>query len=139
MTIPRIEHHVGYFAPEVSRRFNPENDSSALLERVASLLAYYDAKVQIDVDMLAPGKAYELRVVFPLRFGWKGIENPPTYLKGNGQKLNPLGFMEEDPWVYRYEVPAGLIKDDGILTLEVVKEPFPRGSGLTELWLIPKY
>jgi hypothetical protein len=139
VTIPRIEHHVGYFAPEVSRRFNPENDSSALLERVASLLAYYDAKVQIDVDMLAPGKAYELRVVFPLRFGWKGIENPPTYLKGNGQKLNPLGFMEEDPWVYRYEVPAGLIKDDGILTLEVVKEPFPRGSGLTELWLIPKY
>ncbi len=138
ITVPRIEHHVGYFAPECTRGFTPDNDASALIERVASVLAYYDAKVTVQVDMLAPGKAYELRVVYPLRFHWRGVENPPTYMVGNGQKLPYLGFLPEDPWVYRYEVPAGLIGDDGVLTLEVVKEPFPRGSGLTELWLIPK-
>lgn len=135
ITIPRIEHHVGMFGPDVDRETCPDMDK-VTLERVASILGYYHAPVEIEIDGLVPGAAYEVRVVYPMRFGWKGQTEIPAYLTSRGDRLNFLGCVEGDEWVYRYELPAGYVDENGRVSLEAQKVEGPRGTGFTEVWML---
>lgn len=138
ITIPRIEQYVGMWDPHLKEERPDAPFDKILLERVSSALGYYKANVVLDIDGLVPGAPYELRIVFPLRFGWKGQSDIPAYITACGQRLKHIGNLEGDEWVYIYDVPAGLVDSEGKLTLVIDKEEGPRGSGATELWLIKK-
>ncbi|MBR5519928.1 MAG: hypothetical protein IKU55_04345, partial [Clostridia bacterium] len=135
ITTPRIEHHVGPFAPGSNRADNPKRKMTKL-ERVSSILGYYHAPVTIVIDGLVPAAAYELRIVFPMRFNWEGQPNIPTYITVGGKRLEALGCVADDPWVYRYAVPAGVVDANGTITLEIERDEGPRGSGASEIWML---
>ncbi len=135
ITIPRIEQCVGMFAPDKARDDNAELDKTTM-ERVSSILGYYHAPVTLAIDGLVPGAAYEVRIVYSLRFGWKGQADIESYITVNGERLASLGNVEGDEWVYRYALPAGMVDENGCVTLEIEKEEGPRGSGATELWVL---
>ena len=135
ITIPRIEQHVGMFGPDVNRETSPDIDKTTL-ERVSSILGYYHAPVKIEIDGLVPGAAYEVRVVYPMRFGWKGQKDIPSYITVDGERLAFLGCVEGDEWVYRYALPAGKVNAEGRVTLEAQKDVGPRGTGFTEVWML---
>ncbi len=135
ITIPRIEQCVGMFAPDKARDDNAELDKTTL-ERVSSILGYYHAPVTLAIDGLVPGAAYEVRIVYSLRFGWKGKADIESYITVNGERLAYLGNVEGDEWVYRYALPAGMVDENGRVTLEIEKDEGPRGSGATELWML---
>lgn len=137
ITTPRIEQHVGMFDPAEVDDISHELDKTRL-ERVSSILGYYHAPVAVNIDGLTPGAPYEVRIVYPMRFGWKGQTEIPTWPVVNGQTLEFLGCVEGDEWVYRYALPAGFVDGEGRLRLEIEKREGPRGSGITELWLIRK-
>ncbi len=135
ITVPRIEHGAGMWGPD---ELGIENPDKALLCRVSSILGYYNAKVKLKIDGLVPSAAYELRIMFPIRFGWRGQPNIPAFILCNGQRLVNTGTVPGDEWVYTYSVPAGAVDENGVLRLIIDKETGPRGSGATELWLVKK-
>ena len=135
ITTPRIEHHVGPFAPDKNTPDNPKLKMT-MLERVSSILGYYHAPVTLAIDGLVPGAAYEVRIVFPMRFKWEGQENIPTYLVVNGQRLEALGCLTDDPWVYRYAMPAGMVSEAGTVEISIERDEGPRGSGASEIWML---
>jgi len=134
ITIPRLEHTVGMWETDMKRTQAARMDNNHL-DRVASILAYYDGKVEIDVDGLVPGAPYELRIVYSMRFGFVGRDDIPTHIHVGGKRLACLGFDPADPFVYRYNVEPGMVGDDGVLEVEMVKDPIPRGTGIAEMWL----
>lgn len=135
ITVPRIEQCVGMWGPD---ELGKKNADKVLLSRVSSVLGYYDAKVRLSIDGLVPGAAYELRIVFPLRFGWKGQKEIPAFILCRGERLVCRGPLAGDEWVYVYDVPEGAVDENGVLKLVIDKETGPRGSGATEIWLIKK-
>ncbi|MBR6740301.1 MAG: hypothetical protein IKM04_04465 [Clostridia bacterium] len=137
--IPRIEHALGVMAPDLEKDPNLKRHQH-LFERVASVLGYYDGRVTLSIDGLLPGVGYELRTVFPLRFGWQGKSTGelPTHVLSEGRELVHLGFDPEDDHIHIYDVPAEQVSAEGILNLEFTKDDGPRGTGVTELWLQPR-
>ncbi|MBQ5973533.1 MAG: hypothetical protein IJL69_04965 [Oscillospiraceae bacterium] len=133
ITVPRIEQYVGIWGPD---RLGVEDRDKVVLERVSSVLGYYNARVKVCVDGLVPGAPYELRVVFPLRFGRKGKSGYELFILCEGKRLVHTGNVPGDEWVYCYDVPAGCVDAAGRLRLTFDKATGPRGSGVTELWLI---
>ncbi len=137
ITIPRIEHHVGIWNPHAFGKAGTLHEN-ILLERVSSALGYYKADVVLDIDGLVPHAAYELRIVFPLRFHWEGQLDIPAIITVDGERLELKGTLPYDQWVYLYDIPKGLVSAEGALSLTIGKEEGPRGSGATEVWLIQK-
>lgn len=138
ITIPRIEQYVDIWSPHLKEQKPDATFDKILLERVSSALGYYGANVVLDIDGLVPGAPYELRIVFPLRFSWLGQKDISAYVSVKGKRLEYIGNVPGDEWVYIYDVPAGLVDEEGSLTLVIDKDKGPRGSGATELWLIKK-
>ncbi|MBR6773012.1 MAG: hypothetical protein IKM29_06475 [Clostridia bacterium] len=135
ITIPRIEHSAGMWGPH---KLGKKDTDKVTLNRVSSILGYYNAKVKIKIDGLVPSAEYELRIVFPDRFDWHGQLDIPAFILCNGERLELKGCLEGDEWVYVYGVPSGAVDGNGILRIVIDKETGPRGSGATELWLIKK-
>ena len=135
ITVPRIEHGAGMWGPS---DLGKKDCDKGLLTRGSSILGYYNAKVRLALDGLVPGAAYELRIMFPIRFGWKGQPDIPAFILCNGERLAHIGNVPGDEWVYIYDVPVGAVDENGVLRLVIDKETGPRGSGATELWLVKK-
>ena len=137
LTVPRIEHFTDIISPDVLSKEHFDL-SKCFKERVSSILGYYNCHVRLSIDGLASGSCYELRIVFPMRFGWLGQTDIPTKILSDGEELQCVGTDENDSWIYIYNVPSHHIGKDGALNLEIVPLEGTRGSGASEIWLIKK-
>lgn len=137
LTVPRIEHFTDVVSPDLFTK-NRFDLTKCFKERVSSVLGYYRCHVKLSVDGLVHGSNYELRIVFPLRFGWFGQTDIPTKIMSGDTELKCVGTDENDSWIYIYTVPSDCIGKDGVLNLEIIPCEGTRGSGASEIWLIKK-